>query len=89
MSESLLFDTFPKGVGITRFTDGYELHKAASSTLRAKADTSLDPKFSAEQSTQRQALLDIAARLMVNERNKKLDEFCAEWIAFRKRTNGP
>lgn len=83
MSSTTLFDTFPPGVNITALTDGYELHRAATATLRTKAMTSIDSAIPAAMSSQRQALLDIAAKLLISERNKCFDTFAESWIKAR------
>ena len=64
------------------FEEAYELHQAAGRILQAA--NALPPAgVSPEQTAQRSALLKIPFKLIVNERNKALDVFCAAWIRLR------
>lgn len=85
MDESALFDTFPLGVNISAFRSAYELHQSASATLRFKADTSVNSALTLQQSTMRQTMLDMQARLLVTERNRLFDEFCKSWLEYRSK----
>lgn len=77
-----VFDTYPKAVNPVLFEEAYLLHKAASETYRQQ-NKSPSAGRSPEQTSQRNSILEIAAQLLVLERNKLLDRFCVDWLCFR------
>lgn len=87
-------DLYPRQVNPVLFYEAYQLHQAAGSTYRlANKPPLLASKLTPEQQ-QRRVILTIAAKLMILERDKLLDQFCAEWLKFRdipipEKDNGP
>lgn len=80
-------DTYPRSEGLylTDLTDGYELHRAAAEVSRLmNASVGLSP----EQQSLRKNLLKTSYALIIAERNKRLDDFCAAWIKYRTNHNG-
>lgn len=77
-------ELWPQGVNLTAFTKAYDLQRAVAETLRIKATASVDSSLSTEQSSRRQAILEIVCQLLIKERNLALDEFCASWLKSRK-----
>lgn len=67
-----------------QFEEAYELHQAAGRILQsANTPAAQLQGLTPEQVAQRAALLKIPFQLIVNERNKALDAFCAAWIRLR------
>lgn len=84
MSE--LWELLPRldGAYMHQFEEAYELHQAAGRILQsANTPAAQLQGLTPEQVAQRAALLKIPFQLIVNERNKALDAFCAAWIRLR------
>jgi hypothetical protein len=69
---------------ITTFTHAYELHLAAAGiTLLRNRQSQVERSLTSDQIAGRQQILDIAAQLIIAERNTVLDEFCRAWQTYR------
>jgi hypothetical protein len=81
-----LWELYPHldGAYITLFEDAFKAHQAAGTILRiANAPASSLPELSPGQLAQRTAILKIPFKILVNERNKALDDFCRAWVKLR------
>lgn len=64
------------------FTWAYEIHSAVGATYQLA--NRIPPKDEAREVTeQRKAILTIAAKLQLMQRNDLLDRFCASWLKYR------
>lgn len=73
-------DLYP--VAALLFEDAHKLHLAAAATLRLESEqTSLG--LSEAQTMQRKALLQLNFRMLVERRDKALDEFAVMWLRTR------
>lgn len=71
------------GVALVHFKDAYSLHQAAAATLRLESEQSSLPLPEA-QVAQRRAILQLDFKLLVERRNKALDEFARMWLSTRQ-----
>ena len=68
---------------LTQFEQAYETHKAAGAARQLRNSDSVDKNMNPTIVAQRQQLLDIATQILINQRNKLLDEFCVSWLKYR------
>ena len=73
--------TFPVGTDVLALVEGYELHKAATTSGRFRNIPATT--LSEAQVAQRRAIIDINYRLLINARDKAFDEFAVSWIRAR------
>jgi hypothetical protein len=55
----------------------------ASFAIKYTAIHAIPPGLSEAQISQRKAILDIAAQMLIAERDKAMDEACAQWRDYR------
>lgn len=72
---------FPPSVHINEFEEAYALTAAAGEICRI-SNTPI-ASLTGEQSQQRKAILDISLGLVLADRDKALDRFCSQWLAYR------
>ena len=72
---------FPNLVHTNEFEDAWSLTAAAGEICRI-SNTPI-ASLSTEQQQQRTTILNIALGLVLADRDKALDRFCAQWIAYR------
>ena len=72
---------FPSSVNINEFEEAYALTAAAGEICRI-SNTPI-ASLTGEQSQQRKAILDISLGLVLADRDKALDRFCSQWLAYR------
>lgn len=79
---SIQDDLHPSGVHLTHLSDAYEAHNAACLVKRKSAMASLHHIEDSQTRLQR-VMLESASKLLIQERDRLLDEFCKEWLRYR------
>lgn len=74
-------ELFPAGTTAHLLPDILGYHWAAAVTSRLSGSSS--PGLTEAQLAQRQAILKIAAKILVKERDKLLDQFSTSWLRYR------
>lgn len=73
------------GLYLNQFENAYELHQAAGAVRLFFNRTAVRANFQLDDKAKsRQAILTIAEKLILIERDAALDEFCRAWLRYRE-----